>query len=143
MTKQLNCIMLVDDNKIDNFFHTRVIKKVNAAKNVIAKESAMEALEYLKTKGTNGGEHPDIIFLDINMPGMNGWEFIEEYEKLDIGLQSKMLVIMLTTSENPDDVQTAKGRELIADFKSKPLTKDMLEEIVDRYYNNKVLVLNP
>ncbi|QYJ67628.1 response regulator [Flavobacterium litorale] len=132
--RQVKCIMLVDDNKSDNFFHERVILKCGAAETVIAKECAEEALSYLKNKANNDADHPDIILLDINMPGMNGWEFIEEYEKLDKDLQSKMIVVMLTTSENPDDYAMAKKHDILADFKTKPLTTEMLEDIMKKYY---------
>lgn len=132
MDKNINCIMLVDDNKIDNFFHTRVITKHGAVKTIIEKTSGEEGLEYLKNKEINNGIHPEVIFLDINMPGMNGWDFIEEYSQLDKELQSKMVVIMLSTSENPDDVALAKTKNILADFRTKPLTKTMLDEILDK-----------
>lgn len=131
MIKQLNCIMLIDDNKIDNFFHERVIRKNNAAKEIIAIESAQAALDYIKS-GTEKLQ-PELIFLDINMPGMDGWEFIEHYKQLDESLQKAMIVVMLTTSENPDDIARAKTQHLLSDFKSKPLNKEMLENVITRY----------
>jgi CheY-like chemotaxis protein len=65
---------------------------------------------------------------------MNGWEFIEEYKKLDKELQSKAVIVMLTTSDNPDDVAKAKTQEALADFRTKPLTKQMLDEIILKYF---------
>lgn len=135
MNQPLQCIMLVDDNKIDNFFHERVIKKNNAAKNIITKESGQEALDYI----THGVDvlQPELIFLDINMPGMNGWEFLEHYKQLPASLQTAMIVVMLTTSENPDDKARAATQGILSDFKSKPLTKEMLEEVIEKYYADK------
>jgi CheY-like chemotaxis protein len=128
--------MLIDDNKDDNFYHKRVITKNGAADVVVIKESGAEALQYLKKDQQDGlYSHPDLIFLDINMPGMNGWEFIEEYKKLYKEFQSKMVVVMLTTSENPDDKALARSEEIIADFRTKPLTKEMLDEILDQFYS--------
>jgi CheY-like chemotaxis protein len=124
--------MLIDDNPDDNFYHQRVIKKANAAEVVISKTSGKAALEYLKLKEDEAYQHPDLIFLDINMPGMNGWEFLKEYEKLDKELQSHAIVIMLTTSENPDDRMQAIN--LVPDFKTKPLTAEMLEEIINKHF---------
>jgi len=135
--KQLNCIMLIDDNRIDNFFHERVIKKCNGAQTVIAKESGEEALDHLQAN--DGRVQPEVIFLDINMPGMTGWEFIEHYKMLDKSLQNAMIVVMLTTSENPDDKARAKMHGILADFKSKPLTKEMLEEVTESYAKFKSL----
>ena len=121
--------MLIDDNDDDNFFHERTIKKSNIAENVITERSADNALDRLKNKMDN---IPDLIFLDVNMPGMNGWEFLHEYSKLDKHLQSRMIIVLLTTSENPDD--KLKAENINCDFRTKPLTKEMLNEIVDTYF---------
>lgn len=126
--------MLIDDNADDNFYHERVIKKSDAAEVVISKQSAKEALQYLKSKQNNGAAHPELIFLDINMPGMNGWEFLEEYNTLEKQLQSKAVVVMLTTSENPDDVTKSVELNIASTFKTKPLTKEMLEEIIQQFF---------
>lgn len=137
MNKKVNCILLIDDNPDDNYFHERVIKKNGAAEVVIAKESARKALDYLKEKSNHERLHPDLIFLDINMPGMNGWEFLEEYKKLDKELQSKMVIVMLTTSDSPEDKAFAESQNLLADFHSKPLTKEILDKILTKYYEEQ------
>jgi CheY-like chemotaxis protein len=133
----VRCIMLIDDNKVDNFFHERVIRKNNAAEIVIAKESGFEALDHLQ-KGESVVQ-PCVIFLDINMPGMNGWEFIEHYNQLDKNLQNSMIVVMLSTSDNPDDKALAKTHNILSDFKTKPLTKEMLDEVLLKYNGEKAL----
>jgi response regulator of citrate/malate metabolism len=127
--------MLVDDDVDDNFFHERVIRKNYPAILVIAKQTAEEALDYLKSKKDHSDIHPDLIFLDINMPAMNGWEFLEEYNKLDKQFQSHAVVVMLTTSGNPDDMVKAQLNNDVADYKTKPLTKEMLEEVIDKYFS--------
>lgn len=134
MSKKINCIMLIDDNPDDNFFHERVIRKRGAANVVVTMESATEALDYLKKEKDSKEAHPDLIFLDINMPGMNGWEFLHEYKQLEPEQQSKVVVVMLTTSKNPDDKAKAEGR--ISEFKSKPLTGEMLDEIMEKYFGH-------
>ncbi|UZR99466.1 response regulator [Chondrinema litorale] len=132
--KKVNCIMLVDDNPDDNFFHERIIKKSGAAEIVITKETGYDALEYLKLQRYQKLAHPQLIFLDINMPGMNGWEFIEEYNKLEKDQQGEHVIVMLTTSKNPDDKVFANKNINVTDFKSKPLTKEILEEVIDRFF---------
>jgi len=126
--------MLIDDNPDDNFFHERVIIKTDSAHVVIAMQMAQDALEYLKSKKNVNDTHPDLIFLDINMPGMSGWEFLEEYNKLDKHLQSRAIVVMLTNSNNPDDKMRAKVLNIASDFKTKPLTKEMLDEIINKHF---------
>ena len=124
--------MLVDDNDDDNFFHEREIKKTHLDTIVVTKDSGIKALEYLKTKTE---PHSDLIFLDINMPGMNGWEFLKEYDKLDKVLQSRAIIIMLTTSDNPDHVAKANTYSFVSDYITKPLTKEIMDDINKKYFN--------
>jgi len=133
MNKKLHCVMLIDDNEHDNFFHERAIEKSDPATIIIKKETGVDALAYLKSHST-GETHPDLIFLDINMPHMNGWEFLDAYEKLDKQLQSRAIIIMLTTSGNPDDETKARTWSSVADFITKPLTAQVLKEITDKYF---------
>ena len=126
--------MLVDDDKNDNFFHERAIKKSNLSTIVIAKNSGMKALEYLKSMKDNKDLQPDLIFLDINMPGMNSWDFLKEYTRLDKELLNRIIVIMLTTSDNPDDKARAKTWKNVSDYIIKPLTKEKMDDIDSKYF---------
>jgi CheY-like chemotaxis protein len=130
---KLSCIMLIDDNADDNFIHERVIRRCGAAEAVVVKQTGTSALEYLRSNGTGGYLHPSLIFLDINMPGMNGWEFLAEYERLDASLKNSVVVVMLTTSDNPDDRAKASAMNVATDFQTKPLTREMLEDIMGKY----------
>jgi len=126
--------MLVDDNEHDNFFHEREIKKVDASIVVVAKQSGVEAFEYLKLEEEKENMHPELIFLDINMPGMNGWEFLEQYNLLTKKAQSHALIVMLTTSSNPADNRRAQSFDFIPDVITKPLTHEILNEISTKYF---------
>ncbi len=132
MTKTLNCVMLVDDNPDDNFFHEREIKKSSAVNSVIVKQNGMDAIAYLKSRTPDKGAPPELIFLDINMPGMTGWEFLAEYNKLDQELKSHVIIVMLTTSDDPADM--AKAEEGVTEYRTKPLTKDMLLDIINKHF---------
>ena len=124
--------MLIDDNDDDNFFHERTIKKFDDTIQIVIKNDGLQAINYLKEK-SECNALPDLIFLDLNMPVMNGWGFLDEYEKLSADFQAKVVVVMLTTSENPDDMKMAMKNEVNSDFKTKPLTVSMLEEILNEY----------
>ena len=128
---KLKKILLIDDNKIDNFFHERVIRKFDKNITVISLLSAEEALEYLA--GLQSGDLPDLIFLDINMPGMNGWEFLQEYNKFEEERKSCVIVVMLSTSEDPEDKERAFEQGIASYYKSKPLTEQMLTDICNKF----------
>lgn len=123
--------MLVDDNEDDNFFHERAIKKVSPTNIVITKNSGNDALEYLKSKQDPRSE---LIFLDINMPRMNGWEFLDNYNRLDKELQCQAIIVMLTTSDNSDDLEKSKKRSIVSDYITKPLTEEKIQDIIDKYF---------
>lgn len=121
--------MLIDDNSDDNFYHERVIRKNNLADKIMAITDAVDALEFLKSR-TASEPGPQLIFLDINMPGMNGIEFLHEYARQS----NRAVIVMLTTSENPDDKARATETGIISDFRIKPLSKEILEDVIARYF---------
>jgi len=131
MRKKLNCILLVDDDSEDNYFHQIVINDMDAANTVQVAQNGLEALEFLTKENQIA---PELIFLDINMPKMNGWEFLEAYQKLNANQRAKVVVAMLTTSMNPADQKRAEKFPEIASFNSKPLTEPVLADILKRYF---------
>jgi CheY-like chemotaxis protein len=133
MKQKLNSILLIDDDKATNFMHTYLIKKTLVVDTVISKLNGEEAIAYLTTKKDGEYPQPDLIFLDINMPVMNGWEFIEEYKKSNFSKKS-VLIIMLTTSLNPIERKRAEKIEIISGFVTKPLTAEYLQDIVKSYF---------
>lgn len=135
MTNKLNCILLVDDNDADNFIHQMTINKMGIAENIVVAENGLEALDFLKKAN---GNHPEIIFLDINMPAMNGWEFLLKYKELDPSQKEKTSIFMLTTSINPKDEKVAMETTDVKGFINKPLTKQSLAEIVEKHFKDKV-----
>ena len=126
--------MLIDDDKATNFLHKEIIRETGLVNKVVDMESGHEALEYLEKMEDGKYPQPDIIFLDINMPAMSGWEFLEEYDKLDEEKKAKIVVVMLTTSINPDDKETATSKELINGFFNKPLTFEIIERVIDENF---------
>ena len=130
----VNTILFIDDDKVTNFYNRKIVKKYQKVKNVISVDSGKSALEYLINTETKGTIIPDLIFLDINMPGMSGWEFIEEYKKIDPKITKNIKVILLTTSSNNEDYERSKRIEIIDGFINKPLSVSLLTEIVKEHY---------
>ena len=134
MTRKLKSVLLIDDDNATNFIHNHFIKKAEVTKSVVTMISGEDALEYLTTKENDKYPQPELIFLDINMPRMNGWEFLEAYEQFEACDKNAIVIVMLTTSVNPDDKKKAMSNELITDFKNKPLNVEVLQEIIETYF---------
>lgn len=132
MKKQLNSVLLIDDNAADNFFHQYILKEAGFQDKITAIQSGAKALEYLKSKE----QENCLVFLDINMPGMTGWEFIEKYKELESGQKKGVVIVMLTTSLNPYDRNKANDIEVIDDFRNKPLTEGVFSELRQIHFSD-------
>jgi len=127
--------MLIDDDYGTNLYHQIVIEEGGFAEEVVVKTSGEDALEYLKTRDARQTPKTNLIFLDINMPRMNGWEFLEEYAKLSPGQQAENVVVMLSTSSYPEDLKKADENPLVREYRSKPVTQEMLKMIINTYWS--------
>ncbi|MAX80491.1 MAG: response regulator [Crocinitomicaceae bacterium] len=134
MSKKLKCVLLIDDDEATNFIHKMVVNKVDCAEKVVIALSGIKALEYLKHVPDEEHPKPDLILVDINMPAMNGWEFLDEFTQLDESQKGHCVVMMLTTSLNPDDEDKSKTYEVIKGYIHKPLTPEKLEKILENYF---------
>ena len=123
--------MLIDDHEADNFYHQYVFQRMGVTEKVEIAENGFDALDFLKKENHLP---PELIFLDINMPKMNGWEFLEEYRQLSEEQKSRVIILMLTTSVNPADRQKAETVPEINGYYSKPLNEAKLNEILERYF---------
>jgi len=136
MKTTLNCVLLIDDDEPTNYINKMLIEESHCTKQVAVVQSGQAALNYLGNFASKPepGQLPELIFLDINMPAMNGWEFLNKYSELKIENKKKIIIIMLTTSLNPDDEIKAYNVPEVAAFESKPLTREKLKRIVDKYF---------
>lgn len=138
MKKKLNNILLIDDSEADNFIHKRVIKKAEVAEKITIKYSGQDALDYLVESIDGKYPKPDLVFLDINMPGMDGWEFLDHYDLLPEEKKAGIVVCMLTTSVASRDKIIADSKPIINEFSNKPLTKEMLFNIIEKHFPERV-----
>ncbi len=134
----LNCILLVDDDEPTNFLNKMTLEQTGCTRHISVAQSGQEALDYLRGCGTDAGKQPrpDLIFLDINMPAMDGWEFIDRYRSLPSAQKADIVLIMLTTSLNPDDELKTRTIPEVAGFENKPLSQMRLEQLLQKYFSN-------
>ena len=124
---------MIDDEEANNFYHQLVIEAVVEDAEIVALTSGVDALEYLKNNPHNlpdNGSIQSAIFLDINMPGMSGWEFLDEYKKLENQFKVDHLIALVTSSQNPEDKKRAKQYDIVNEYIVKPLTEQNLRNIL-------------
>ncbi|KAA3440324.1 response regulator [Rufibacter hautae] len=130
----LNLIMLVDDDDTTNFVNKRLLTKLGVAKEILVKKNGAEALEYLQNSAKNGLAYPDLIFLDIKMPVMDGFSFLDEYHNQALSQFGSMIILMLTSSASFYDLERLKGYASVKKHFSKALTESDVKEIMADYY---------
>lgn len=127
--KTTDLVLLVDDNDTDNFISKRIIEITKFAKRVEVKSSGKGALDYLKQYQNEPENIPNLIFLDINMPIVDGFVFLYEFEKFNELVRSKCKVIILSSSDNKRDIDKIVNNNHVIKFITKPLTEIALDEI--------------
>lgn len=139
--KKLNCILVVDDDEPTNFFTNLIIEESGLVNHVKIVQSGPEALDYLVKSESGDDENypsPDLIFLDINMPAMDGWEFLDEYKQIKKSTDlDKVIIVMLTTSLFPEDRAKASQMQEISGFENKPLTAENFERIINKHFEQR------
>lgn len=123
-------ILLVDDDEINNFISIKLIKKALVYADITACLDGSYAInQLLEIQEKNPENLPDYILLDINMPIMNGWEFLDEYKRLGLDPLGKSKIFIISSSVFSNDINKAKSYELVKDFISKPLNVEKIKEL--------------
>jgi CheY-like chemotaxis protein len=125
----VDLVMLVDDNDTDNFISKRIIELTKFAKRIEIKNSGKSALQYLESEKENDINIPDLIFLDINMPIVDGFVFLYEFEKFPDSIKQKSKVIILSSSDNKRDIDRIVNNNYVIKFITKPLTDEVLKDL--------------
>lgn len=130
----LNSILLVDDDESTNLINSVFIKKLTIDVNVYKALNGSEALDFLNSPQSKQIIFPCLIVLDINMPIMNGWLFLENYKNLPELLKSECVIVMTTTSENEQDLIRATKNEDVKEFYQKPMSDEKFSQIISEYF---------
>jgi len=120
-------VMLIDDNELDTFVTQKLIEAEGFAKEILVFSAAREALAYLKKNAKEDNKIPQVIFLDINMPEMDGFDFLDEFATLEDEIRHKSKVVMLSTSESFEHLNKANQNKYVRKFLNKPLKREALK----------------
>lgn len=122
-------VLLIEDDPITIMVCDRIIKMTGFAEQVQSKENGQEAIKYIKSIIEDETTFPEIIFLDINMPVMNGWDFLQEFEALKSKIPALPRIFILSSTVDPEDYKRAEEFGTVAGFISKPLTQEHLNDL--------------
>lgn len=125
----IDLVMLVDDNDTDNFINKRIIELTSFAYRIEIKNSGKSALEYLNSVKDDEENLPDLIFLDINMPIVDGFVFLYEFESFPEAIKKKCKIVILSSSDNKRDIDKIVNNDYVIKFITKPLTEEALDNV--------------
>lgn len=131
-TKKFRTVMLIDDNEIDNLINQKMIEAASVTENIYTHTGAKSAIEFLRNmEKLDVAEKvlPDVIFLDIDMPLMDGFQFLDEFEKLSNVAKKKCKIVMLTSSINPQDFNRSKKYNNVKLYLNKPLSHESIVKL--------------
>ena len=133
MIKKIPLMGIIDDDTIYQFILTSIINKNRLAENILSFSDGEKAIQYFMDNKTNSEKIPDILFLDVNMPIMDGWMFIEEYARIKKEIIKKTAIFMLSSSVNPIDIERAGEISEISDYIIKPIKLEEVKRIFDNH----------
>ncbi len=130
MMEKVGTLCLVDDDTLFHFLTRKVVERTHLVNQVITFINGLEAIRFLVSAKNDPEELPEIILLDLNMPVMDGWGFLDEYQLLRPKLNKKITLYVVSSSIVPDDIQRAKAISEVTDYIIKPVTRDKFMDIL-------------
>ncbi|MBF4505264.1 response regulator [Flavobacterium sp. JLP] len=124
-------VMIIDDNLVDLYIISRMVTKNNFGKNVLHYTEAQEAMKYLQENQENISKLPQIIFVDIYMPLMSGFEFLEAYDTLSTNLKNYCKTYIVSSTIDNEDIAQSNNNKNVVAFHVKPITKEFLDRIIN------------
>jgi two-component system chemotaxis response regulator CheY len=125
-------VALIDDDKIFQLTSSKFIMSTSITDRLLQFENAEDALKFITSNIANASALPDYIFLDINMPFIDGWMFLDDYDKFKHSLPKPISIYMVSSSIDPRDINRAKNNSNIKDYVIKPVTKEKFTELLGR-----------
>jgi CheY-like chemotaxis protein len=130
LASSLPIVAVVDDDSIYQFTATKTLQLTKAASDVLSFISGELALAYLREHQHNADRLPDYLFLDINMPMMDGWMFLDDFEKFADQLAKPVKIFMVSSSIDPKDIARASAHQRVAQYLTKPVSIKQLSELL-------------
>lgn len=135
MTEKSSNIVLVDDDEVYLFIATKILKLLSKKLSVQTFTDGERAMDFIKRKAGVPDPLPEVILLDINMPYMDGWGFLREFQKLRPNITKEVQIYLVTSSENPDEKRRADEFGLLTGYIVKPISKNKLKSILTEVYD--------
>ena len=130
-------ILIIDDEELDSFLHSSILKEFGYAKEIVVKRNGKEAIDYLQKDCQQSNQYPSLIFVDLYMPKSNGFDFLKEFDKIIIPNKYNIAVVVLSYSDNADDVIRLNKIGKFH-FEQKPLCVEKMENVVHRYFRKSL-----
>lgn len=141
MKKKLKTILLIDDDTPTNYYHEVILQDAKCTENVVIQYSSDRALDYFRTLKNNKLPYPELVFLDMNMPGWDGFEFIEMLQTFFPGTKDKMKIVILTSLPEAPSLQEIELNNQIVGVKSKPLTEEVVWDLIQTHFSSNSSLL--
>lgn len=138
--RKLKKVLLVDDSEATNYMNQYFFEKLDACETIIVTKNGKDGLDYLSSIQEEkwGTDLPELIMLDIKMPVMDGFEFLDQYEQFPKEMRKYIITVLLTTSMSIIDRDKAKEYSSVKSFLNKPLTVKQLKEMLEYIFNEPI-----